>query len=455
MKLIKNPEEVINSHFIKNGSIIYCGGNAATPQMLLKQLAKDNSIRNIELLSVLLLGNIEELFNHSVCKRIKHRVIFNGQHSRDAINDGRASYQLIHLSDIPKQLIENIHPDVVFMSVSGPDRGGNYSYGTTVEGIQAAVETAKQNNGIVIAEKNIQMPFIIGTTIHESEIDFLLETNYEIPVSPVEQPDEKSKKIGEIITELYIHDGTTLQYGIGEVPEAVTESIIQKGVKNLGIFTELFSDAMCRLVKKHIVTNKYLTTRFSRATIFLSSSKENYDWYHYNNSIQSRSSDFTNNIINIAKQPKMTAINSAIGIDLHGNIWADSLKARLIYSGIGGQADYLRGSYLSKGGNPIIAMKSTTEKGESKIVDLCPEGITTTAIAADPVIIVTENGSFNPRGLNIAEHAVGIAHLANDKYREQLLRKIYDSEVFHNPHEALKDVSPKGFIAFDELKKYK
>ncbi len=140
-----------------------------------------------------------------------------------------------------------------------------------------------------------------------------------------------------------------------------------------------------------------------------------------------------------------------MGVDLHGNIWADSLKARQIYSGIGGQADYLRGSYLSEGGKPIIAMKSTTDKGESKIVDLCPEGITTTAIAADPVIIVTENGAFNPKGLNFAEHAVGIAHLAAPKYRDALLKKIYDSEAFHNPREALKDVFPKGFIAYEHI----
>lgn len=451
MKLIKNVEDVINASIIKEGSIIYTAGNAATPQVLLKQLAKDNSIKNVELLSILLLGDVGELFERKVCKRITHRVIFNGAHSRAAMNDGRASYQLIHLSDIPRQLRESIQPTVVFVSVSGPDNGGNYSYGTTVEGVQAAIETAKQKKGIVIAEKNAQMPFIIGTTIHESEIDYLIETDYALPHSPVEQADERALKIGDLITELYIHDGSTLQYGIGEVPEAVTDSIIRKGIKDLGIFTELFSDAMRRLIVAGSVTNKYLSTRFSRATIFLADGKESYDWYSYNSSIQSRPSDFTNSIINIAMQPKMTAINSAMGVDLHGNIWADSLKARQVYSGIGGQADYLRGSYLSKGGNAIIAMKSTTDKGQSKIVDLCPEGITTTAIAADPVIIVTENGAFNPRGLNIAEHAVGIAHLANDENREKLLRQIYDSEEFHNPREALKDLSPKGFIAYDEL----
>ncbi len=153
----------------------------------------------------------------------------------------------------------------------------------------------------------------------------------------------------------------------------------------------------------------------------------------------------------ISAQPKMTAINSAMGVDLHGNIWADSLDARKIYSGIGGQADFLRGSYLSEGGTPIIAMKSTTDKGHHKIMDKCPEGITTTAIAADPIVIVTENGAFNPRGLNIAEHAIGIAHLAAPEQRDHLLKTIYESKAFHKPRQALKEVSPKGFVAYDKV----
>lgn len=451
MRLVKKVEEVVNSKIIKGNSVIYTAGNAATPKVLLKQLAKDDQIKNVDLLSVLLLGDISELFDKDVCERITHRVIFNGPHSRKAMNDGRVSYQMMHLSDIARQLKESLHPDIVFLSVSGPDNGGNYSYGTTVEGVQAAIETAKQNHGIIIAERNSQMPFVLGTTIHESEIDYLIESDYDLPGNPAEAPDHRALKIGEIITELYITEGSTLQYGIGEVPEAVTTSIINKGVKNLGIFTELFSDAMRRLVDKGLVTNKYLDARFSRATIFLANDKEGYKWYHLNSSVQSRPSNYTNSILKIAQQQKMTAINGAMGVDFHGNIWADSLKARMIYSGIGGQADFLRGSYLSEGGRPIIAMKSTTDHGESKIVNLCPQGITTTAIAADPVIIVTENGAFNPKGLNLAEHAIGIAHLASPEFRTDLLREIYESEVYHNPREALKDVSPKGFISYDQI----
>jgi len=155
--------------------------------------------------------------------------------------------------------------------------------------------------------------------------------------------------------------------------------------------------------------------------------------------------------LNIARQPHMIAINSAIGVDLHGNIWADSLQARQIYSGVGGQADFIRGAYHSKGGVPIIAMKATTAKGFSKIVDKCPEGITTTAIAADPVVIVTEYGAFDPRGLSIVEHAVGIAYLSAPQTREKLLRHIYDSPEFHSPAGALSDSPPKGVTLYEQI----
>jgi len=451
MKIAKQVERVINSHHIKPGSIIYIAGNAATPQVLLKQLARDTGITDVETLSVLLLGDIAELFDEEVCHRIQHRIIFNGSHSRNAMNQGWARYQLIHMSDIPKQVKEYIQPNVVFLTVSGPDNGGNYSLGTTVEGTKAAVESAKDHNGLVIAERNAQMPFVLGTTIHESKIDYMIDTNYELPKSPVHSVDERAKKIGDLIAELYITDGSILQFGIGEVPEAVTEAIIGKGVKDLGIHTELFSDAMRILTQKRIVTNKYLRNNFSVSSIFLAGTKEGYDWLDFNSSVQSRPSNLTNKIMYISEQPKMIAINSGIGVDLHGNIWADSLNAREIYSGIGGQADFLRGAYLSEGGVPIIGMKSTTDDGISKILDMCPQGITTTAIAADPVVIVTENGAFNPHGLTIAEHAVGIAHLADDENKEKLLKEIYESKSFHKPSEALKDVVEKGFIAYDDV----
>lgn len=451
MKKILKAEEAINGNIIKPGSIIYTAGNAATPQVLLNQMARDTSIADVEMLSILLLGDIAELFSVESCKRITHRIIFSGEHSREAMNNGRATYQLMHLSDIPRQMRNNVRPDVVFLQVNGPDNGGNYSFGTTVEGVKAAVDSARSKGGLVIAERNARMPFVLGTTLHASEIDYLLDLEYDLPVSPVVQPDERANRIGDLIAELYIRDGSTLQYGIGEVPEAVTSAIIDKGVKDLGVYTELFSDAMRTLVEKGIVNNRYLRNNFAVSSIFLAGDRAGYDWLHFNSSVQSRPCDQTNNVMYISAQPRMTAINSAMGVDLHGNIWADSLDARKIYSGIGGQADFLRGSYLSEGGTPIIAMKSTTDKGHHKVMNKCPEGITTTAIAADPVVIVTENGAFNPKGLNIAEHAIGIAHLAAPEQRDRLLKTIYDSKAFHKPRQALKEKRPKGFTAYSDV----
>ncbi|MBN2635820.1 MAG: acetyl-CoA hydrolase/transferase family protein [Prolixibacteraceae bacterium] len=453
MKIIKHVSEAVNATLIKRGSVIYTGGNAATPQTLLKQLINDKSISNVELISILLLGDIEEIFSKEACQRIKHRVIFSGPYSRKALNEGLATYQVMHLSNIPFQVKNYLKPNVVFVQVSGPDKGGNFSYGTTVEGLQSAVNTAKANGGIVIAERNKQMPFILGTTLDESNIDYLIDVDYSLPVIPYLRPDETAHKIGRIITELFITDGCTLQFGIGKVPEAVTDAIIDKGIKDIGIYTELFTDSMQKLIEKKIVNNKFQDVNFSISSIFLAKDKHGYDWLDYNSSVQNRPCNFTNNILRIAQQHKMVAINSAIGVDLHGNIWADSLKSRQIYSGIGGQADFLRGSILSKNGYGIIAMESTTSNGISKIIDMCPEGITTTAIAADPVVIVTENGAFNPMGLNLAEHAIGIAHLAEANTKEMLLRKIFDSQEFYKPHEALKDKSPKGFTPYEAVEK--
>lgn len=451
MNIVREVSDVINSSILKPGSVIYTGGNAATPQVLLRQLIKDPSIKDVELISILLLGDIEDLFSQPVCARVKHRVIFSGPYSRKALNEGLATYQVMHLSNVPHQIKNYLKPNVVFLQVSGPDKGGNYSYGTTVEGIQAAVRTAKANGGIVIAEKNRQMPFILGTTLDETEIDYLIETDYALPVIPYLRPDEIDRKIGRMITELYITDGATLQYGIGKVPEAVTDAVIDKGIKDIGIYTELFTDSMQKLIEKKIVTNRYSDVSFSISSIFLANDKHGYDWLDYNSSVQSRPCNFTNNVLRIAQQHKMIAINSAIGVDLHGNIWADSLKGRQIYSGIGGQADFLRGSVLSRKGYAIIAMESMTNNGISKIIDMCPEGITTTAIAADPVILVTENGTFNPMGLNLVEHAIGIAHLAAPHFRDELLRKIYNSPEFYKSKEALSEKTPKGFIPYEAI----
>jgi len=451
MKIATRPDEAVNDFIIPPGSRIYSSGNAATPQVLLKQIVEDKNIKDVELLGALLLGEIDSLFSKECCDRVTHRVIFNSAHSRAAVNNDWAMYQLMHLSDIPWQLRQYIKPNVALISVSGPDNGGNYSLGTAVEAVLAGIETVKANGGVVIAERNARMPFILGTTITAEAIDYLIDTDYELPINPSQKPDDRARKIGKLIAQLYIHDGCTLQYGIGQVPEAVTDAVIEKGVKDLGIHTELFATAMKKLVDAGVVTNKYSERNFSISTVFLATSEKEYEWFNYNSSVQSRPCDVTNSILNIAREPNMVAINSAIGIDLHGNIWADSLNANEIYSGIGGQSDFLRGAHLSKDGVPLIGLKATTSKGETKILAKCPEGVSSTAIAADPVVIVTEYGTFDPRGLSICEHAVGIAHLAEPSVREELLKYIFESDRFHKPRQALNDRKPKGFFPYEDL----
>ncbi len=409
------------------------------------------NIRDVDLVGVFLLGDIASLFTPECCERITHRVIFNSTHSRAAVNSERAMYQIMHLSDIPWQLKRYIKPTVVLLSVSGPDNGGNYSMGTTVDALLDAIQFVKAHGGVVIAERNDRMPFVLGTTITADVIDYLVDTDCPLPVNPSHMPDERARRIGRLIAHLYINDGCTLQYGIGEVPEAVTEAALEKGVKDLGIRTELFATAMRKLVDAGAVTNRYSNRAFSISTFFLAGSEEEYRWYHYNSSVQSRPCDITNGILNIAREPNMIAINSAIGVDLHGNIWADSLNATEIYSGIGGQSDFLRGAHLSRNGVPIIGLKATTSKGESKILRRSPGGVSASAIAADPVVIVTENGVFDPRGLSLGEHVVGIAHLAAPEHREELLKYIFDSKRFHKPREALQTGKPKGFFAYEDL----
>ncbi len=458
MKTVSKVEEVINSTIIKPGSIIYTAGNAAAPQELLLQMAHDETIRDVDVYSVLLLGDrLKDLFTEDVCQRITHRVIFNGRLTQQAVNAGWAKYHPMHLSEIPRYAISGSGVDIVLVSVAGPDRGGNYSLGTTVEAVAAAILAARRKGGLVIAERNKKMPFVLGTTIPEEHIDYLLDSDYPLPASPVKEPDNRAVRIAEIIASLYIEDGSgdtpgsTLQYGIGEVPEAVTTAILKKGIRDLGIHTELFSSAMRKLIQAGAVSNRWKRpVNFSISSIFLAEDQQGYDWLNCNSSVQSRPCDYTNSVFQIAAQPKMVTINGAMGVDLHGNIWADSLDARKIYSGVGGQADFIRGAQYSEGGVAIIAMKSTTKNSISKVVDRCPAGITTTGIPADQVIVVTEYGAFDPRGLSLGERAVGIAHLAAPGERDNLLRIIHENPAFHKPDLGLHHGIPKGFTPYDE-----
>ncbi len=451
MKVIRAAEEAVNSRVLPPGTTVALHGSAATPRELCRAIIRDPALRGITMISCLPMGDVAELFSPEVCARVDHRVTFNTALSREAQNSGRAKYQLMHLSDIPRQVREFLRPDAALISVAGPDNAGNFSLGPMVVEAKAAIETVRARGGTVIAERNARTPFVLGTTIRGSDIDYLLDTDYPLPVNPAKSPDGRARRIGEIITALFIADGCTLQYGIGEVPAAVTEGILRKGVRDLGIHTELFTDAMRELMQAGVVTNRRTADGIAVASIFQCADQAGYDWLHFNCSIGSRPSDYTNSALTIARQPAMVAINSAMGVDIYGNIWADSVQAPLVYSGVGGQSDFLRGARLSPGGVPIVALKSTTENGTAKILKSHPSGITTTAIAADPVVMVTENGAVDPSGLSYVERVVATAHLAAPHHREELLRYVFETPAFNKPREALREGHPKGFTPYERV----
>lgn len=450
---------------------IYFSGNAATPKFLLEKLVEITQSGELpkdfaNIYGVLPLMNkgdlVNELFLPPVTSSIRPNMFFPGPLVREAINSGRAYYQNKHLSDIADNLINSIRPNVVLLTVNGPDNGGNYSLGTTVEGVLAAVHYAHENGGVVIAEMNHNMPKINGSTIPEKMINFLIESNNPLPISPVKSPDERAKKIGEIIAALYIHNNSCIQYGIGEVPEAVSDAILLKGVKELGIHTELFADAMIRLHQAGIVTNEHkkFDIGISTSSIFLAKDKKGYEWLGDNACVQSKPSEYTNNILIIAQQPNMVSINGAIAVDLNGAVCADMARNRYIINGTGGWVNFNTGAYLSDGGTPIVALKSTTlRRGEeiSKIVDSLESGINHTGRSVDPFVIVTEHGAVDKKYLSHGQFALAIAYLAGPtEYRENLLRIIYDSKSpFTHPSKPLKDNEyPKGFIPYaDAIKR--
>lgn len=460
MRKITDPTDAINPYVLTPGSVIYMSGNAATPQLLGETLAADLKIRDLTLYCILPLGSrIAGLYAPERCAGITHRICFNSILTREAVNTGRAYYHPVHLSDLPRMIRDRFKPTVALITVSGPDRGGRYSLGTTVEGVLAAIEAVIKSGGVVIAENNRQMPFVLGTTIPDSYINYLIDTDYPLPVSPVQQPDDLARRMGDIIAALYVKDGTgtnpgsTLQYGIGEVPDAVTDAILRFGCGDLSVHTELFADGMARLVQAGVVTNRWKThLNFSVSSIFLASTQQGYDWLSYNSAVQSRPTNYTNSVFKIAEQPNMVSVNSAIGVDLHGNIWADSLEARRIYSGVGGQADFIRGAQYSPGGVAIIALKSVTSEGVPKVTDRSPAGITTTAIPSDPVILVTEHGAFDPRGLSLGERAWGIAHLAGPAESERLMKIVLDHPAYHKPDQSQRKKVP-GFTSYGDAVK--
>jgi len=414
-----NVEEAI-SH-IKSNDNVYIHTAAAAPQILIDALTKrGKELKNVDIYHLHTEGTADYSKPEYV-DSFKVNSFFVGANVRNAIQELRGSYIPVFLSEIPKLFRSGrIKLDVALITVSFPDKHGYCSLGVSVDASKAAMEEAK----IVIAQINDEMPRTHGDAIiHINNINYYVLQSSKLPTAEAKPLNEIEKKIGENIVDL-IEDGATLQMGIGSIPNAVLASLGNH--KNLGIHTEMFSDGVLPLVEKGVIngSNKRKHRGKITATFALGSQKL-YDFMDDNPLVEMLDCAYVNDASIIRKNPKVTAINSAIEIDLTGQVCADSI-GRKMYSGVGGQMDFMRGASLSEGGKPIIALPSVTRRNESRIVPQLKNGAGVVTTRAHVHYVVTEYGVANLYGKSIREREKMLIDIAHPDHREWLEREFYD-----------------------------
>ena len=407
---------------VKSGDRVFVHGSAATPTHLLKALfARKDTLRNVELVSITTLG--KDLFDQpDLDKSFFINSFFVSDNVRDIVNSDAGDYVPVFLSEIHLLFEKGILPlDVALVHVSPPDKHGFCSLGTSVDVARSAIKYAKH----VIAQVNKQMPRTHGDGIvHISEINAFVEVDEPLPeVSYQQKITEESLSIGRYCAEL-IEDRSTLQMGIGAIPDAVLSCLHNH--KDLGIHTEMFSDGVIPLVEKGIITNKYKKKHPDKiVTGFAVGTKKLYDFIDDNPQVLFLDIAYVNDTKVIRVNPKAVAINSAIEIDITGQVCADSIGTYQ-YSGIGGQMDFMRGAALSYGGKPIIALNSMSKNGESKIVPFLKPGAGVVTTRGHVHYVVTEYGVAYLFGKNLKQRALALANIAHPTHREWLEKQIFE-----------------------------
>ncbi|MEQ6119959.1 acetyl-CoA hydrolase/transferase C-terminal domain-containing protein [Reichenbachiella sp. MALMAid0571] len=419
MAKLLSPTDALN--YIKSNDRVYIHSVAASPQILIDALAKRAcELKNVEIVHLHTECN-PSYINEEYPDSFRLKSFFVGANVRKATQSGIADYIPVFLSEIPSLFKKNILPlDVALVQVSPPDRHGYCSLGVSVDATYSAVKCAK----LVIAQVNKNMPRTYGDGLmHIKHFDILVEHNSDLPCIAMPEATEIEMRIGKHASGL-IEDGATLQMGIGAIPNAVLASL--DGHKNLGIHTEMFSDGLIPLVEKGIVTGtkKKLNPEMI-VSAFVMGTKKLYDFVDKNPGVQMKDVAYTNDVAVIRQNPKVTSINSAIEIDLTGQVCADSIGSRQ-YSGVGGQIDFIRGASYSEGGKPIIALPSTTRKGETKIVPFLKEGAGVVSTRANVHYIVTEFGVANLYGKSLQERARLLINISHPNHREYLEKQAYD-----------------------------
>ncbi len=404
---------------IRRGQRVFVGSGAAEPEGLVNALtARRTEIQDCEIIHLLTLGAAPYAaaqYEHN----FRHNALFVGANVRQAVQDGRADYTPVFLSEIPSLFrSRRIHLDAALIMVTPPDRHGYCSLGVSIDIVRAAFQSAD----VVIAEINENMPRTLGDTlIHISEIDRLTTSDTSLLTSIPAETDEVAMSIGRHVASL-IGDGSTLQLGIGTLPNAVLAALGNK--RDLGVHTEMFSDGIIELIEKGIINGSRKSLLPGKiVSSFCIGSEKLYKFIHNNPLFEFRPAEFTNDPFVIAQNDKMVAVNAAIEVDLTGQICADSIGTRF-YSGIGGQVDFIRGASHSKGGKPIIVMRSTARKNTiSRIVPQLQSGAGVVTTRGDVHYVVTEYGVADLWGRTVRERALALISIAHPKFREELMEE--------------------------------
>ncbi len=414
------PAEAVS--VIESGNRVAIQPGCAVPNQLVNAMvARADQLKDVEVVHILTMGEAPYM-DPKYEGIFRHRALFIGHNARKAVAEGRADAMAIHLGQVPKLFSSGTLPvNVALIHVSPPDEHGFCSFGTDVGTIKAAADNAKH----VVAQVNPKMPRALGDCfIHVNKLDRVVEAEEELVEMAqfVFDPDDPTTKvpmkIGENIVEL-IEDGSTLQMGIGTIPDAVLYHLREK--RDLGIHSEMFSDGVVDLVEEGIITNEKKTINRNKIVAgFVLGTKKTFDFIDNNPIAEFRPTEYVNDINIIAQHDNMVAINSAIEVDITGQVCADSIGPRL-FSGFGGQVDFIRGAAMSNGGKPIIAMPSTAKDDTiSRIVPQLKPGAGVVTTRADVHWLVTEYGAVNLYGKSYRERAKLLISIAHPNFRDEL-----------------------------------
>lgn len=406
---------------IKSGDRVMIHSVAMAPTLLIKAMvARAPELRGVEIVHLHTEGEAPYA-DKKYCENFRLNSFFVGANVRKATQEGYADYIPVFLSEVPRLIRQQVVPiNVAMIMVSPPNKHGYVSLGTSVDATLAGIENAD----VVIAQVNKFVPRSHGDAlIHISMIDHFVEHDVQMHYHHMPAPDDIDTAIGNYAATL-IEDGATLQMGIGSMPNAVLSALTNH--KNLGIHTEMFSDGILPLVEKGVITNSQKVIEPGKIIAsFVMGTQAIYDFMDDNPMVSMRDVAFVNDVRTIRQNPKVTAINSAIEVDLTGQVCADSIGTRH-YSGVGGQMDFIRGASYSEGGKPIIALPSITGKGISRIVPTLKVGAGVVSTRANVHYIITEYGIAYLYGKPMRKRAVELMKIAHPDHREELDKAIFE-----------------------------